>query len=100
MDTIPSHIETSFNTLGTSIIGGHFPLGKLGLGKLTPSKSNVVVVLNAFVFNKTKGKVVKKSHKSIKLSKILGLMVITETLLMVYTRTNHISTTSIGFSFS
>jgi hypothetical protein len=56
--------KTLCNTPSASIIGGHFPSGELGLGKFTPLKSNRVEILDSFVFNKTKGRVVKLSYRN------------------------------------
>ena len=100
MDTSTPYLETTCSTPYASLIGGHFPQGELGLGESTPSKSDVVTILDSFIFYKTKGRVVKQSYKKIKLPEIHKLMVSTsETPLMANTRTNLISITSTGVDF-
>lgn len=49
--------------LGTYITNFHFLLVELGLEKFTHSNSNVVVVIDSFLSDKYKGKVVNQSHK-------------------------------------
>jgi hypothetical protein len=60
---------------------------------------NVVVVLDSFVFDKTKGILVKQSHKKLKLLGFPKLTGIVKTLLMANPRTIPIATTFAGVIF-
>lgn len=55
MDTKTSYHEVVCNTLGTSITGGYFPPGELGLRKFIPSKLDAIIVVDSFDFDNTKG---------------------------------------------
>jgi hypothetical protein len=57
IDTIPSN--TSIKTPKTTLTRGHFPLGEIGLGELTLSKSYRVASIDSFILDKSKGKIVK-----------------------------------------
>jgi hypothetical protein len=101
MDIGNSYSKTKCSTMGASIIVDHFTLdSQVGLGKFTSFKSNVIILLYYFVFDKTKGKVVKKSYKKPKISGVLELTITTRTLLMAETRTNSIFIAFVGVSFS
>jgi hypothetical protein len=88
MDTIPS--ENSINTPRTTLIRGHFPLGYLGLGEFTPSKSNGVARLDVFIFNKARGEIVYQSQKKLRLLGVLTLTMTTKTPIVMDTIRDHI----------
>ena len=73
---------------------------ELGLGEFTPSKSERVVVLDSFIFEKTKGRVVRQSQKMLKLHIVPKLMVTTETPLMDDTKIDPIAIASTCVAFS
>jgi hypothetical protein len=45
------------------LMGGHFPLGELGLGLFTPSKAHKVSNLNTFRFDKASRKIVQQQDQ-------------------------------------
>jgi hypothetical protein len=60
METRPSK-----SNYGTTLTKFHFPLGKMGLGSFTPSKSDRVASFNCRIFDKAIGRIVKQSLKKI-----------------------------------
>jgi len=48
-------------SMGPSITRGHFPLSKMGMGLLSPSKFEFVVMFNSFVFDKIKKQIVRQA---------------------------------------
>ena len=64
---------------------GHFPMGELGLRRLTSFKASRVADLGSFIFDRAQGKIVQRNVRTFPISGVQPVTVTTERTIVTNT---------------
>ena len=82
------------------LTGGHFPMGELGLGVLTPFKASRVADLDSFIFDRAQGKIVQQTVRTFTVSGVQPVTVTTERTIVINTSQDPIVMASASVAFT